>query len=114
MSEITTDRFAAMVEADANVRAVLETLVENVDDLDDIDAAIDLVFNRIVQIRLSPPPGHDEVVLYESAALAGGAKSTVKGSAILNVPGTAVTVTVDGTKHTYPMHRIHEIRWGNR
>lgn len=56
----------------------------------------------------------DEVVLYESAALAGGAKSTVKGRAVINVNGTAVNITVDGTKHTYPMHRIHEIRWGTR
>lgn len=114
MNEVTTDGFAAMVEADAHVRDVLETLVENVDDLDDIDAAIDLAFNRIIQIRLSPPSGHDEVVLYESAALAGGAKSTVKGKAQINVNGTAVNITVNGIKRTYPMHRIHEIRWGTR
>lgn len=114
MSEITADKFAAMVESDPHVRDVLETLVENIDDVTDIEAVIDLAFNRIIQIRLSPPSGHDEVVLYESAALAGGAKSVVKGSAIFNVPGTAVTVTIDGVKHTYPMHRIHEIRWRNR
>lgn len=56
----------------------------------------------------------DEVVLYESAALAGGAKSTVKGRAEINVPGSAVIITVDGRKYAYPMHRIHEIRWGTR
>lgn len=114
MSEITTDEFAALVEADPHVRDVLETLVENIDDVTDVDEAIDLVFNRIIQIRTAPRAGDDTVVLYESASLAGGSKSTVNGRAAINADGTAVNITVDGTKRTYPMHRIHEIRWGTR
>lgn len=114
MSEINPDEFVVMIEADPHVRDVLETLVENVDDLADLDAAIDAALNRIIQIRMFPPSGHDEVVLYETAALAGGTKSTVKGRAVINSDGTAVNVAIGGIKRTYPMHRIHEIRWGNR
>lgn len=114
MTEINMGRFAEMLDADPHVRDVLETLVENIDDVTDIECAIDLAFNRIIQIRTAPRPTDDEVVLYESAAGAGGAKSVVKGRANINVNGTAVNITVDGIKHSYPIHRIHQIKWGPR
>lgn len=54
----------------------------------------------------------DEVVLYDSAARAGGSKKTVKGRASVDMVGATVVVLRPEGKTSYPMHRVHEIRWG--
>jgi hypothetical protein len=58
-----------------------------------------------------------EVVLYDSAAGPSGAKSTVQGHVSLDVNSQTVRVISTGEDGTsirvsYPLHRVHEIRWG--
>lgn len=54
----------------------------------------------------------DTIIVYEPADHPDRSRTVILGRAIVNTSGTAVNVTIDGVRHTYPMHRVHEIIWG--